>query len=356
MQPPNEITADDLRTPFSSGYPFPHKDQEELQQALFLKNLGKVLQSYLLFQTCFFCLGCIEIFLFFFFFSFFIKSSLLAFTIAGIFFTCFSYFVLLFYFQAKKPDQFQSLVDRYVEICRSLIPFEQGTLSYQLALTKSLDRSIDNIRWNPLPLFFSTQESYNFFSPVLKKITFYLLWKDIFKIKELFQHAVIRENIQLVKSLPTHLEAHLALAKRYIALSTLYKPSDEMIAIPTAYAKEEIQYKFKIAIKRAIEEFKIINEYSSNDRYIHFHLAYLYHELNLKDQEIAELETVLKISPDDPEVLLKLGILYFEEGHSAEALRIYERLKEKDEKRAEVLISYYDASYEQIEEPLSSTS
>jgi lipopolysaccharide biosynthesis regulator YciM len=60
-------------------------------------------------------------------------------------------------------------------------------------------------------------------------------------------------------------------------------------------------------------------------------------------QEIQEYETLLKIVPHDKEVLFRLGILYFQQGHNARALRIYELLKKAKDTKAEELIAFYDA-------------
>jgi lipopolysaccharide biosynthesis regulator YciM len=64
-----------------------------------------------------------------------------------------------------------------------------------------------------------------------------------------------------------------------------------------------------------------------------------------------EYETILKVAPNENEVLLRLGSLYFEHGLSAQGLRLYEKLKNSgDTKKAEELISFYDAALETFSE------
>ena len=75
---------------------------------------------------------------------------------------------------------------------------------------------------------------------------------------------------------------------------------------------------------------------------MHSKLAAIYHDLEKTEQEILEYETLLKLTVENKEVLLRLGSLYFKQGQCAQGLRIYEELKKEDPAKAEELISYYD--------------
>src|SRR5579864_8154565 len=48
------------------------------------------------------------------------KSFLLATLVAATFLTAFSYFILKFYFQTKKPEQFLVLLDNFIQNCQQL--------------------------------------------------------------------------------------------------------------------------------------------------------------------------------------------------------------------------------------------
>jgi tetratricopeptide (TPR) repeat protein len=168
-------------------------------------------------------------------------------------------------------------------------------------------------------------------------------------MKEMLLFTSIHEHIQLIKMEPSNAEAHASLATTYRQLSRLYidprkiRPELEEQWIPPAYFSEEMYAKFKSGAERAIEEFKILQDYLPNDPWIHAQLASLYHDLEMPAQEIQEYETLLKLAPQDKEVLFRLGILYFEQGHNARALRIYELLKKTKDSKAEELIAFYDA-------------
>src|ERR1700733_13232323 len=87
-----------------------------------LEAFRSVTKSYALFHILFFCVGCVEFIAFILFFSILTKSTLFAFTLAGLLFTSFTYFVLLFYFQAKKPQQLIEVKDAFIEQCKAVLP------------------------------------------------------------------------------------------------------------------------------------------------------------------------------------------------------------------------------------------
>src|SRR5690606_15096304 len=93
--------------------------------------------SFVSFHLLFTALFTSALLLFFIFFPFLSRSSILAFALGGIFLTCFLYVVLLFYFQAKKPDQFLQLRDQFIQSCRQILPSHdvQSHLSLAEALS-----------------------------------------------------------------------------------------------------------------------------------------------------------------------------------------------------------------------------
>jgi hypothetical protein len=64
-------------------------------------------------------------------------------------------------------------------------------------------------------------------------------------------------------------------------------------------------------------------------------------------EEITEYETILKLCPEDKQILFRLGILCFQQGENARGLQIYEQLKEMQFSRADELIDFYDANIKQ---------
>ena len=73
----------------------------------------------------------------------------------------------------------------------------------------------------------------------------------------------------------------------------------------------------------------------------HEQLAAGYKNLDLPEQEIAEIEILLKLKPQDKEILFRLGILCFQQGQNARGLQIYEELKQANYKKSSDLICFY---------------
>jgi tetratricopeptide (TPR) repeat protein len=113
--------------------------------------------------------------------------------------------------------------------------------------------------------------------------------------------------------------------------------------------RDELARKFCSAAKRAIEEFKIINNYAPNAPWVHEQMAYSYRDLKMPIEEIQAYEMILLLNPTEVEILFKLGVLYFQLGRNADGLRIYEQLRKLHASKGENLITHY-GSYSVVEE------
>ena len=155
-------------------------------------------------------------------------------------------------------------------------------------------------------------------------------------MKEILLLVSITEHIQLIKETPTDLEAHASLANAYVALSKIYQGDSK-----------EMHEKFQAASEKAIQEFKILDHYSPNDPWVQAQLATCYHDLKMFREEILYYENILKLCPEDKQIMFRLGVLYFQQGLNAKGLRTYEELKNMGFSRADELIDYYDANIRQ---------
>ena len=168
-------------------------------------------------------------------------------------------------------------------------------------------------------------------------------------MKETLLHMVIKENIELIKTKPTDLEHHASLAEAYRLLTKHYQdprkanPVHEPLYVSPEYASQEMLDKFQRSAHRALEEFKILDTYAPNDPWVHAQMASIYHDLELPEEEIRAYEAILRIRPDETEILFRLGVLYFSQGRNAQALCLYEQLHEAQDNKAAELLSYYDA-------------
>lgn len=309
-----------------------------------LRSLNRLLRTHTIFNTIFFLIVSVEIALFIAFFALLSKSTVLAFSLALFFLTLFSYFVLRLYLQSKKPDQLLHLCEGYLDRCREVIRYQEGIPEHHIALANSAQKfatSLHELEYTVYrPPFFLRN-----LAPTLEKFSCFCHWKDLHQMKESLLTTAIDEHLKVVKCEPTNLEVHAALANAYVMLSGLYtdpqKEYDEERWIHPDRTSEETQQKFRKVANLAIEEFKILNDYAPNDPWVHIQLAYSYHDLQMPEEEIREYEQVLKLRPDDKDTLFKLGMLYFQQGHNAKGLRIYETLKKTHYSKAESLINFY---------------
>ncbi|MBS0624732.1 MAG: hypothetical protein JSS32_01625 [Verrucomicrobia bacterium] len=326
-------------------------DDSFLQQSLpqyyrsIIRDFRRITKNFVAFNLGFVGLILTELTLFFIFLPFLSQSYILAFALGGFFLTCFSYLVLLFYFQAKKPEQLSLLRDRFISSCKQVIGLPSGTPQYHLSIAAALlklSSYLQDFEWH----FYQIPKWLNPLSRILTRFFAYCHWNDVFKMKQHLLYSAIEEHLEQIRMTPTDLEVHASLANTYVALSQIYlEPKMAGSTHPrlNAYRKEKALFedKFRTAARLAMEEFQILNHYAPNDPWVHEQLAVGYRDLQLPQEEIREVETLLKLRPLDRDTLFRLGSLYFEQGQNAKGLQVYEELKRAHYKRAENLISTY---------------
>lgn len=299
-----------------------------------LKQFKKIIRSYVFFHLFFLGLLSGEVIAFFFSLTLLFQTSLIAFSLAAILLTGFAYLILLFYFQTKKPEQFLELRNFFMLHCKKALPKNLIHSEYHLSLANAAYRFAAHLSKEEGQLY-TLPPKMGSLNQAMRRVTNLCHRKDIQRMKEVLFLVSINEHIQLIKSVPTNLEAHASLANAYVALSRLYQK------------QEPLHEKFKTAARKAIQEYKIIDHLSPNDPWVHAQLASCYHDLSQHQEEINEYENVLKLCPEDKQILFRLGILCFQQGENARALQIYQKLKEMQFSRADELIDFYDANLKQ---------
>jgi len=311
-----------------------------------LPQFDNMIRSYTVFNAFFLSLGILEFLFLVIFFTFLAQSAVLATSLALVFLTFFSYFILKLYLQAKQPEQYQEIKERYIKACKSLINYHEGTPEHYVALADSCTRFAERLQ-NKENTVYTLPEYLNFLLPYLQKFSSWCHSDDVLNMQEMLLQTAIEENIKLVKCAPTTLSAHASLANAYMALACLYKGQASnngeyiMTENPTAKA---FQAKYQSAAQKAISELNIVLEISDREPWAHLQLADIYRELKMTKDEIREYESYLKINPDDDDALCRLGKLYFQLSMNGPALKIYEQLKQKNDRRADELIKFYGAS------------
>jgi tetratricopeptide (TPR) repeat protein len=287
----------------------------------FLKSFRKIAQGSVFFH--FFFIGLIigETL----FFSLATTTPAIAAMLLGaLFLTGFSYLVVHFYYQARKPEKLLDLRQMFLESCRRHIPIPSGELQHHLTIAAALLKLasyLEDFEKN----FYELSPRFSF----LNSFSSYFYWKDVFNLKRLLLTAAIEEHLKQIRSTPTDLEVHASLATTYVAQSKIYRPH------------HVFEKQFRSAARLAVEEFRILNHYAPNDPWVHEQLAEGYRELEMPEEELREVELLLKLKPLDKEILFRLGTLYFHQGMNAKGLQTYEELKKSNFKAAETLIASY---------------
>lgn len=324
-----------------------------------VSSFKEITRRYALFHISFFLVSCLELFAFVLFFSFLTRSTILAFSIAGLVLTGFAYFVILFYLQAKKPEQIEKINADFVAACQSVALEETH---YEASFFESKSRDLASQRL--LSLSQALQQllahlhrlEYSYYSPpvflqslapLMEKFSAWCHWQDLHQMKEKVMQQVLLAQVELVKKFPTHPPAHLGLADAYVCLARLYRDprknpgGEELVWVAPEYFSPSMQQQSQSALHKAIQEFRILHQYMPHDPGVLAQLIMVYEMAEMPKEEIAACEALLRITPEAPALFLRLGILYFQQDLPAQALALYEKLQIARDSRAEELISHY---------------
>lgn len=322
----------------------PVEQKQPVSKPPILTEFTSYTRRYALFNLFFLSVITLQILLIFFLFSTWVESALLATNLGLVFATSFIYFILKMHFQARKPEKFEELCNRFIEEFGKTAETEAEGPEWHALLAGTYTKMAQTLQgwesryYTPIPLFRTL-------APTLRKFSRYCHWMDVHKMKEALLLRSVKEYVNLVKREPTDLELHAALANAYVMLSGLYhlpsKQGDDGVFFQGKDFQNSMKEKFTKASRRAIEEFKILNEYAPNDPWVHQQLAYSYHDLQMPEEEIKEYEFLFELVPFDDDVLFKLGTLYFEQGENAKGLAIYEKLLEINPPKAAAMIEHY---------------
>lgn len=320
----------------------PEKDTS----AVFLSQIRHHLKQYAVFNFLFICLGVVEVLLCLIFFNLITKPHLLAISLATFLMTLFSYFILRTYFQTKKPQNLLKLCEEVLEKISNLSPKGEPVFEKKLFIASQLTR-LSSLLKDREYQFYKPPRGLESLRQSFEKLGCWLHWRDFHQVKEWLFFQIIDQYISLIKKQPENLELHVALANTYVLFSRIYATpavldtDEEGRWSPPEKFSDKMKSKFKECAQRAIEEFKILNDYNPEDPWVYTQLAYSYHDLQMPQEEIKAYETIAKLSPNDYDNLHKLGTLYFQQGLTAKGLKVYETLKEIFPQKAQSLIKHY---------------
>ncbi len=296
---------------------------------------------HLIFLSCLF----LQLLLFFVFFPYLSKSAASAFIPAFFLLTLFSYLVILFFFQTKRPMQLLNMKEKL-----SLHLKAQGLSPLEIA--DAIQKEAFSLIEEELS-FYSASSSFTSINPVLSKLKIRLHWQNFHLMKELLFLLAIDELTNIIKKTPLDPTTHIKLTETYKNLSLIYL-TPAFSWIPVEFSSEAMESKFQFFSERAIEEITVLQDYGIENSWIHSTLAEIYHLQKRPENEIKEYETLLEIMPENEKILFQLGMLYFQEGLNSKGLKVYEKLLTLDPSQADQIINYY-GSYTTYETSLLSS-
>lgn len=311
-----------------------------------LKEFQLLTRRYALFHAAFLTAFVAELLVILIFMPFLAKTLALAVVVALAFLTVFTYFVLRFYFQTRKPEQFVTLRNKFLT---SAVRESSGRWSVEILhpiyeLLAKLEGQ--ESQYYSLPSFLQT------LSPLVEKFSVWCHWEDVQWMKETLHLHALRKIFDWVKLYPTDLELHRTLAASYMHLYQIYQMPTESTAfysfIERQYESQEMKERFEKAARSAVEELKVVLSYASNDPWALSQIAKVYHDLGLRQEERKTYEMLLNLRPQDGEIHFRLGKLYFELGHMAQGLHLYQELQGRKDPKAKDLIEHYDAYYNAV--------
>jgi tetratricopeptide (TPR) repeat protein len=325
-------------------------DAGSFQESLFphyrtlLKDFRKISKSVVIFHILFLSLFTLQVAAFLFASTLFSQTALTAFILGSVVLTSFSYFILLYYFQAKRPRQLKDLKDGFLEKARQALAIPKGEIEHHLSIAHALLRLSAYLE-DFEKQFYVLPEKLKNFKPFVEKWSLFCHFEDVFDLKQLLLQTAIDEHLEQIRITPSDFEVHASLANTFATLAKIYQGTKRYKNIfPFPRFKRVLQEaaeKTPETTMHAIEEFKILEYYAPNDPWVYQQLAKSYQDLGLYDEEVKAYETLLKLHPLDKDSLFRLGALYFEQGKNAKGLEIYEELKKINFKKAEDLILFY---------------
>lgn len=311
-----------------------------------LKHFKKVIRSHVVFHLVFACILLFEIAGLITTCVLYRQSAFFALCISVLVLSIFTYLVLLFYMQSRKPEQFRLLKQWFLSVCSKSLSEDISPSDYHLFLAQALFLFSQFFQTKEIPTYLRSFPL-DSIQRVMKKLSWLWHYKNFQRMKEILLLECTYEHLSLLKIEPMNLEVHASLGNSYLALSSVYKGllqspvKSDTESSSFEQMGETLEESFQTSIQNAIEEYKIIYETVKNDPWVLAQLATCYHELEMYDKEIEHFEKILEVSESQNDVMLRLAYLYFQEGHNAQGFKIYKLLKESHHEKADELFSYY---------------
>jgi tetratricopeptide (TPR) repeat protein len=255
-----------------------------------------------------------ETILFIVFIPFLLKTALFSFILALWLASFFGYFIARNYLVSERTAAYEELIERFKRGIQSLYP-----------------------RATPLELKERTAQEMLTFSDSFKAATGEKVLSRLSNLLQNYPRFAFRlaltlsakdEITGMIRIDPCSLPAHLAMAETKMFLALLHQEQGDT----KAYTK---------LLEESAEEFKVLVGLSPDDPALYLNLAECHRQLQNPVAEKESLEKAKGLAPDHPDILFRLGQLYFAQSETAKGFQIYESLRRINPSKSEALIAFY---------------
>lgn len=288
-----------------------------------LEQLHRLIKNYRLITLLFVGALLLETFLLILFFSFLVKSALFSLTLAALLITFFSFYTLRNTQAIEKESAMRELIQKYLKGTQTLsqgikTPSDLKQWLGEACLYLASQTQAEKAKRNAPPHWLAKP--------------FTLLW-------EASQRALIDENLQLFQELA--LQKAIECFSEQIRLAPCLPAAHFNLALAWIELANGSKKYFIEGQKKGVEEYLILKGLEPKSPEILNHLAAGWRALGQTEEEIATLEELRELIPEDPDTLLRLGILYFEKRETVKGFKLFEAIKSIDLAKSDELMAYY---------------
>jgi len=280
--------------------------------------------------------------------SFATSPFLLGLSLSLLFISLFGFFILMRFLEEKKQmgarDVLTTFLKGIASTFSTLENKKHASLirSYALIDLASELEGVEKHFFSDIPVIKSLGSS-------AEKWSAYLHFRDILMMQMWLLEEAALSLIELIKKEPLNPEYHKRLAEVHLRRAHLFQNALEPAENSTKSAgwplatneRESIQYQYTTSLTQAVQELLIVSEKEPESIWVHEQLLECYGALEMEEAQIEKADTLFELAANSSQVLLMLGIMYFEKNCYAKGLEIYAKLQSTDPKAACELIEAY---------------
>lgn len=281
--------------------------------------------------------------------SFATSPFLLGISLSLLFISLFGFFIFMRFLEEKKEVRARSVLDTFLKEMKTTFSTLEGDQQASLITSCALIDLAAELEGMEKD-FFSETPLIKSLGPSPEKWSTYLHFRDVLMMQMWLLEEAALSLIELIKKEPLSTEYHKRLAEVHLRRAHLFQNSlgltnDESNKNARAHLnanqRESISAYYTASLNQAVEELLIVVEQEPESLWVHEQLLECYGALDMEEDQMEKADALFQLAQNSSEVLLMLGIMYFEKSRYAKGLEIYAKLQSIDPKAALELIEAY---------------